>query len=142
MAVDISALPDEAVNAVLTLRVPEELAADAEGFMGGWWCVRQAADVLTLLTSRLDGDQSLLRRYEPIDFFTPVYSGEYLRFTGKLVAVGNTSRTYEIVGERIIKDGPGSQADIVDPPEKVFFARAIAVVPADKQRNRLPQLEG
>jgi 3-aminobutyryl-CoA ammonia-lyase len=138
MTIDVSAWPLELRTATITQRVPEELAADAHGFMGGWWAVRIAADVLTLMTVHLDGDESLLRRWDGVDFYTPLYSGEYVRFTGELIAVGNTSRTIDIVGERLTTRGEGGQAEVVDPPQKVFSARAIAVTPKDRQRKSLP----
>jgi 3-aminobutyryl-CoA ammonia-lyase len=133
--VDVSTLPIERRTAELFVRVPEELAADEHGFMGGWWAVRIAGDIVTQLAVRLDGDLSLLRRYEEVDFLSVVYAGEFLRFRGELIRVGNTSRTIEIVGERVIQKGDGFAADVVDPPEKVFGAKAIIVVPKDHQRK-------
>jgi acyl-CoA hydrolase len=138
MPADISQWPDELRKTSLTLRVPEELAADAHGFMGGWWAVRVAADVLTMLTIQIDSDESLLRRWEWVDFFVPIYSGEYLRFSGELVAIGNTSRTFDIVGERLTTRGEGGEAHPLATPEKVFAARAIAVTPKDRQRKPIP----
>jgi 3-aminobutyryl-CoA ammonia-lyase len=135
---DISQWPERLRKTSLTLRVPEELAADSHGFMGGWWAVRVAADVLTMLTIQLDSDESLLRRWEWVDFFVPIYSGEYLRFTGELIAVGNTSRTIDIIGERLTIRGEGGQAEALATPEKVFAARAIAVTPKERQRKALP----
>jgi 3-aminobutyryl-CoA ammonia-lyase len=139
MPVDLSQLPEDTRTVELFQRVPEELAADNEGFMGGWWCVRIAGDIVTLLAVRLDGDLSLLRRYEEVDFLSVVRSGEYLRFTGKLIAVGNSSRTIDITAERLTMGVGGFAADVVDPPQKVFSARAIIVVPKGHQRKTLPQ---
>ncbi len=135
--VDIDALPRSTRESELTVRVPEELAADRDGFMGGWWCVRQAADVLTLLASHLDGDSALLRRYNWVDFLRPVYSGEYLRFTGRLTRLGTSSRWCEVEAHRVVAVGVGPQMDVVDPPEKVFGAEVVFVVPLDRQRNSI-----
>jgi 3-aminobutyryl-CoA ammonia-lyase len=136
--VDVSKLPDDVRNVEMFVRVPEELAADEHGFMGGWWAVRIAGDIVTQVGVRLDGDLSLLRRYEEVDFLAVIYAGEYLRFRGELLRVGNTSRTISIVGERVIAHVKGFAADVVEPPQKVFGARAIIVVPKESQRKRLP----
>lgn len=136
--VDIAKVPADVRHVEHFVRVPEELAADAHGFMGGWWCVRQAGDIVTQLAVRLDGDLSLLRRYEEIDFLAVVLSGEWFRFTGDLVRVGNTSRTIDVVGERVIARGEGFAADVVEPPQRVFAARAVIVVPKDHQRKPMP----
>src|SRR4051794_36857102 len=93
----LASLPDDIKHAELVVRVPEELAADAHGFMGGWWAVRQAADIVTFIAVKFDGDLSLLRRYEEVDFLAVVRSGEYLRFRGELTRIGRTSRTIDIV---------------------------------------------
>lgn len=136
--IDIADLPEDVRHVEQFVRVPEELAADEHGFMGGWWAVRLAGEIVTQVGVRLDGDLSLLRRYEEIDFLAVVYAGEYLRFTGDIVRVGNTSRTIDIVGERVIAKGKGFAADVVEPPQKVFGARAIIVVPKESQRKALP----
>lgn len=136
--VDIADLPDDVKHVEQFVRVPEELSANEDGFMGGWWAVRLAGEIVTQVGVRLDGDLSLLRRYEEIDFLAVVYAGEYLRFTGDLIRVGNTSRTIDIVGERVIAKGKGFTADVVEPPQKVFGARAIIVVPKASQRKPLP----
>jgi 3-aminobutyryl-CoA ammonia-lyase len=135
---DVSALPDDVRVVEMIVRAPEELAADTHGFMGGWWAVRVAGDIVTQAAVRLDGHLSLLRRYEEIDFLAVIRSGEFLRFRGEIVRIGNTSRELLITGDRLTRMVEGFASDPVEPPERVFAARAIIVVPKDEQRRPIP----
>ena len=46
-------------------------------------------DVATEITIRHDGDEGLFRADESIEFLAPVYAGDYIEATGKLIKVGN-----------------------------------------------------
>jgi 3-aminobutyryl-CoA ammonia-lyase len=138
-AIDLSAIPAESRISELYQRVPWEFGEGPDGFMGAWWSLRLIGEVVTELAARLDGDTSLIRRYEEVDFTAPVYAGDYVRYQGELVRVGNTSRTIEFFGEKIIAQGstgwPG--ADHLDPPLRFISGRVIIVVPKPRQRGVL-----
>src|SRR4030095_12007114 len=50
------------------------------------------------LAYRIDGDGGLRRAFESVEFLAPVYHGDYVRCTARLLAVGRTSRkrSYEL----------------------------------------------
>ena len=96
-------------------------------------------DIATEIAIKHDGDEGLLRVYENVEFLAPVYAGDFIEATGKLVKTGNTSRRIEFVAKKIIEasrdiDNP-SAADVL--PEPVIVARAtgVTVVPKEHQRK-------
>jgi len=94
-------------------------------------------DVATELLIRWDGDEGLFRAYTSVDFLAPVYAGDYIEAKGKLVKVGNTSRTMEFEAWKVITTSPeisDSAADVIG-RELVCKATGVCVVPLDKQRQ-------
>lgn len=96
-------------------------------------------DVATELTIRHDGDEGLLRAYENVQFLAPVYAGDFIEATGKVIQVGNTSRKIEFVATKVIAPsripGQPSAADILEEPIVVARATAVTVVLKDRQRK-------
>ncbi len=137
---DLSSIPEHRRKAEIYMRTATEYGEGPEGFMGGWWSVRIIGELVTDLAIRLDGDLGLLRRYEEVDFLAPVYAGDYLRFRGEVVRVGNTSRTIDFSVDKIIDHGPPLpfvRADFLDNPVRVIQGRAIIVTPKERQLRRL-----
>ena len=96
-------------------------------------------DIATEITICHDGDEGLLRAYENVEFLAPVYAGDFIEATGKLVKVGNTSRKIEFVARKVIAasrnpDQP-SAADVLEEPVVVARATGVTVVPKDMQRK-------
>jgi acyl-CoA hydrolase len=89
-------------------------------------------DIVTEVTIRLDGD-------EEIEFLAPVYAGDFIEATGKLVKMGSTSRTVELVARKVIavsrKPGEHSAADVLDEPIVVARAIGTTVTPKEMQRK-------
>ena len=96
-------------------------------------------DIATEITIRHDGDEGLLRAYENIEFLAPVYAGDYIEATGKLVQVGNTSRKIEFVARKVIAASRSSEqpsaADVLEEPIVVARATGVTVVLKDRQRK-------
>jgi 3-aminobutyryl-CoA ammonia-lyase len=96
-------------------------------------------DIVTEVAIRHDGDEGLFRAYKEIEFLAPVYAGDYLEVTGKLLKVGSTSRTVELIAKKVIAasrdPNHDSQADVLDEPIIVVRAIGITVTPKDKQRK-------
>lgn len=95
-------------------------------------------DIATEIAIIQDGDEGLLRIYENVEFLAPVYAGDFIEATGKLVTVGNTSRKIEFVAKKIIEasrdiNSP-SAADVL--PEPIIVARATGVTVVPKQYQR------
>ena len=97
-------------------------------------------DIVTEVTIRLDGDEGLFRAYEQIEFLAPVYAGDFLEVTGKLIKIGSTSRTVELEARKVIavsrEPGEHSAADVLDEPIVVVRAIGTTVTPKDMQRKR------
>jgi 3-aminobutyryl-CoA ammonia-lyase len=97
-------------------------------------------DIVTELAIHTDGDEGLFAGYEKIEFLAPLYGGDFVRATGTIVRMGNTSRTVDLelwkeVAARL--DISESAADYLDQPVLVTRARGTYVVP--KEHSRGPQ---
>ena len=95
-------------------------------------------DVVTELAIRTDGDEGLFAGYERIEFLAPLYGGDFVRATGTIVRMGNTSRTVDLEVWKEIAARPDvspSAADVLDPPLLVTRARGTYVVKAEHRRG-------
>ncbi|MHB1798412.1 MAG: hotdog domain-containing protein, partial [Vulcanimicrobiaceae bacterium] len=59
-------------------------------------------DVATELLVRMDGDEGLFVAYDGVEFLAPVYAGDYIEAEGRIVGVGNTSRTMSFEARKVI----------------------------------------
>ncbi|MDO8650835.1 MAG: hotdog domain-containing protein [Undibacterium sp.] len=59
-------------------------------------------DVATELLIRSDGDEGLFVAYDNVQFMAPVYAGDYIEATGRIVAMGKTSRKMEFKARKVI----------------------------------------
>lgn len=94
-------------------------------------------DVATELLIRNDGDEGLFRAYDSVEFLAPVYAGDYIEATGKIVQVGRTSRKMVFEARKVISprsDLSDSAAEVLPEPVIVCRASGTCVVPLDKQR--------
>ena len=76
-------------------------------------------DVATELLIQHDGDEGLFLRYDEVQFLAPVYAGDYIEATGKIVEAGNSSRKMEFVAKKVIvprKDISDSACDVLEEP--------------------------
>ena len=95
-------------------------------------------DVATELLIRNDGDEGLFRAYEQVDFFLPVFAGDFLEVVGEIVHFGNTSRKMEFFCYKTIQARPdisASAADLLAKKELVASAVGTCVVPKENQRK-------
>ena len=94
-------------------------------------------DIATELLIRQDGDEGLFRSYTEVEFLAPVYAGDYIEARGKIVKVGNTSRTMNFEAWKVIAPEPeisDSAAKVLDEPILVCKASGTCVTPKEKQR--------
>lgn len=97
------------------------------------------------LAMMLDGDGGFMRAFESLEFLAPVYQGDYVRATARLLSVGRTSRkrAYEAhVVARSHGIGPHASSGSVL-PEPILVARAIGVTvtPREYQWLTPPELK-
>lgn len=94
-------------------------------------------DVATELLIRYDGDEGLFRAYSSIEFLAPVYAGDFIEAMGKIVEIGNTSRTMEFQAWKIISPAPEfgeTAAKVLEEPVLVCKAKGTCVTPKERQR--------
>lgn len=95
-------------------------------------------DIATELSILCDGDEGLLAGYEKIEFLAPVFAGDFIEATGRIVHIGRTSRRIEFEARKIIevrRDISDSAADVLDDPILVGRAIGTTVVKAEYQRK-------
>jgi 3-aminobutyryl-CoA ammonia-lyase len=95
-------------------------------------------DVATELLIRMDGDEGLFASYDGVEFLAPVFAGDYIEATGRIVSTGRTSRRMEFEARKVIAARPEigeSAADVLDPPILVCRASGSCVTPKAKKRK-------
>ncbi len=127
----------ELPSCTLRMRMAQTDAHYGGDLVAGAKIMELFGDVATELAIRHDGDEGLLAGYESVEFLAPVYAGDFLEVTGRVVSVGTTSRKCEFECRKYIRpryDINDSAAELVDP---VVTTRATGtfVVKVDRQRG-------
>jgi 3-aminobutyryl-CoA ammonia-lyase len=123
----------------LRLRMAQTDAHYGGDLVAGAKVLELFGDVATELAIRHDGDEGLLAGYERVEFLAPVYAGDFLEVTGRVVRVGSTSRTCEFECRKYIRpryDVNDSAAEVL--PEPVVTTRAVGTFVVRKDRQRRP----
>ncbi len=127
------------MEAMIRLRMSEHDAHYAGGLVDGAKMLQLFGDVATELLIRHDGDEGLFVAYDCVEFTAPVYGGDYIEASGKIVSTGKTSRKMEFVAKKVITSArlpqQDSAADVLPAPIVVCRASGTCVVPQDKQRR-------
>jgi len=124
-------------TAYIRLRLGAEDAHYGGGLVAGAKQLEIIGDLITELAMRYDGDEGLFRAYSSVEFLHPLYAGDWIEARGRIVSVGNTSRTCEfeiwkVGGAR--PDISDSAAEFLDEPILTCRAVGTTVVPKDRQR--------
>lgn len=124
-------------TAYIRLRLGTEDAHYGGGLVAGAKQLEIIGDLITELAMRYDGDEGLFRAYSSVEFLHPLYAGDWIEARGRIVSVGNTSRTCEfeiwkVGGAR--PDISDSAAEFLDEPILTCRAVGTTVVPKDRQR--------
>jgi 3-aminobutyryl-CoA ammonia-lyase len=125
-------------EATLRVRMAQTDAHYGGNLVAGAKVMELFGDLATELAIRHDGDEGLLAGYEKVEFLAPVYAGDFLEATGRIVRVGATSRTCEFECRKYIRPRYelfDSAADLVEPPEVTTRATGTFVVKRDQQRR-------
>ena len=95
-------------------------------------------DVATELLIRSDGDEGLFVAYDKVEFLAPVFAGDYIEASARIVSMGKTSRKMEFAAYKVIAAvavaGQASAADLLAQPVLVCRASGTCVVPVACQR--------
>lgn len=125
-------------KALIRVRMSLHDAHYAGNLVDGAKMLNLFGDVATELLIRHDGDEGLFAGYESVEFFAPVYAGDYIEAVGEIVKVGNSSRKMTFEARKVIVPRPDineSSCDVLDEPIVVCKAVGTCVVPKNKQRK-------
>jgi 3-aminobutyryl-CoA ammonia-lyase len=126
-------------SASIRRRLGSEDAHYGGGLVAGSLQLEIIGDLITELAMRYDGDEGLFRAYESVEFLAPLYAGDWIEATGRILRVGASSRTCEF---EIWKVG-GARSDISDSAaefldEPVLTCRAVGTTVVPKEHQRFP----
>jgi 3-aminobutyryl-CoA ammonia-lyase len=125
----------DSIESLIRLRMSTSDGHYAGGLVDGARILQLFGDAITEALIRHDGDEGLMRAMNS-EYLAPVKSGDYIEVRAKLVAVGKSSRTFECTAHKVIElvTPEDSAADVIPEPLLVVKAKAVAVVPLNKQR--------
>jgi 3-aminobutyryl-CoA ammonia-lyase len=125
-------------TSLIRLRISAHDAHYAGNLVDGAKMLNLFGDVATELLIRSDGDEGLFVAYDNIEFLAPVYAGDYIEASGRIVAMGKTSRKMVFEARKVIQSASlidqASAADLLTEPILVCKASGTCVVPAHCQR--------
>jgi 3-aminobutyryl-CoA ammonia-lyase len=128
---------DQLPTALIRLRLGQEDAHYGGNLVAGATQLKIVGDLITELAMKYDGDEGLFRAYDSVEFLAPLYAGDWIEARGKIVNVGNSSRTCEFEVYKIgaaLPDVSDSAAEFLDEPVLTLKAVGTTVVPKEHQR--------
>lgn len=132
----------ENYTSLIRLRISAHDAHYAGGLVDGARMLHLFGDVATELLIRSDGDEGLFVAYDEVQFLAPVYAGDYIEASGRIVAMGKSSRKMVFEARKVIASaaqaGQASAADVLAEPVVVCKASGTCVVPVSCQRIARP----
>jgi 3-aminobutyryl-CoA ammonia-lyase len=112
--------------------VPHSHAHYGGSLVDGAYVLGLFGDVATELCVRTDGDEGLFASYSDVQFVGPVYAGDMLEVSARLLRVGRRSRELDFEARVTCRANPdrgASAAAVLDPALVVTTARGTVVVP-------------
>jgi 3-aminobutyryl-CoA ammonia-lyase len=131
-------MPEE-ITAMLRVRIGQEEAHYGGNLVDGARMLKLFGDVMTEIAIITDGAEGLFVGYSRIEFLAPVYAGDFIEATGRVLRIGDTSRTVELEARKVIAsryDLAASAADVLPEPIPVCRATGTTVVPKADSRTR------
>ncbi|MCB2294385.1 3-aminobutyryl-CoA ammonia lyase [Clostridium algoriphilum] len=126
------------MKSLIRLRMSAHDAHYGGNLVDGARILQLFGDVATELLILNDGDEGLFKAYDAIEFFAPVYAGDFIEAVGEIVAVGNSSRKMIFKAIKFIVPRPNindTACDVLVEPIVVCKASGTCVVTKDKQRK-------
>jgi len=134
----------ENYTSLIRLRIAAHDAHYAGGLVDGAKMLHLFGDVATELLIRSDGDEGLFVAYDNVQFLAPVYAGDFIEATGRIVSMGKSSRKMVFEARKVIVPagiaGQPSAADVLAEPVVVCRASGTCVVPTQCQRKQVVAL--
>ena len=127
---------------VLRTRMSAGDAHYAGELVEGAHIVTAWGDVGTELAIRLFGDESLFLGYSEVRYTHPVYSGDFMEYSGWIEKVGNTSLTCHFEAHKVIELARGEKDGLADSaanvlPEPILCAYGTGTLVVKKQYLRV-----
>jgi 3-aminobutyryl-CoA ammonia-lyase len=114
------------------IRISQSDAHYAGNLVDGAHLLKLFGDVATELLIHSDGQEGLFRAYSTVDFFAPVYAGDFLEVEGRITKFGKTSRQMSFVAKKVIEASQNSKipgrAKVLNKPIVVCRAEGTCVV--------------
>jgi 3-aminobutyryl-CoA ammonia-lyase len=129
---------NDQITSTLRVRIGQEEAHYGGNLVEGARVLKLFGDIITEIAIVTDGDEGLFVGYDNIEFLAPLYAGDFVEATGRVIKIGNTSRTVEFEAHKVIAaryNQSPSGADVLDKPQLVVRAVGTTVVPADHSRG-------
>ncbi len=125
------------ITSLIRLRISAHDAHYGGGLVDGAKMLNLFGDVATELLIKSDGDEGLFVAYDNVEFLAPVYAGDFIEATGRIVSMGKTSRKMEFEARKVITPvkGTDSAADLLETPIVTCRASGTCLVPANLQRR-------
>ena len=125
------------ITSLIRLRISAHDAHYGGGLVDGAKMLNLFGDVATELLIKSDGDEGLFVAYDYVEFLAPVYAGDFIEATGRIVSMGKTSRKMEFEARKVITPvkGTDSAADLLETPIVTCRASGTCLVPANLQRR-------
>ena len=131
-------MPDT-ITSLIRLRMGAHDAHYAGNLVDGAKMLHLFGDVATELLIRSDGDEGLFVAYDNVEFLAPVFAGDYIEASGRMVSMGKSARKMVFEARKVIASAglPGqvSAANVLNVPVVVCRASGTCVVPAALQRG-------
>ena len=128
---------DKKYTSTIRMRMSSHDAHYGGGLVDGAKMLNLFGDVATELLIKSDGDEGLFVAYDNVEFLAPVYAGDFIEATGRIVSMGKTSRKMEFEARKVITPvkGTDSAADLLETPIVTCRASGTCLVPANLQRR-------
>lgn len=129
----------EPITSLIRLRMGAHDAHYAGNLVDGAKMLHLFGDVATELLIRSDGDEGLFVAYDKVEFFAPVYAGDFIEASGHIVSMGKSSRKMVFEARKVISAAglpdQVSAANVLQEPIVVCRASGTCVVPLALQRG-------
>ena len=127
------------ITSLIRLRMGAHDAHYAGNLVDGAKMLHLFGDVATELLIRSDGDEGLFVAYDSVEFLAPVYAGDYIEASGRIVSIGKSSRKMVFEARKVISAAgladQVSAANVLMEPVVVCRASGTCVVPEAQQRG-------
>ena len=128
---------EKEIVSTIRIRIGQEDVHYGGNLVDGARMLKIFGDIITEIAVITDGDEGLLVGYEKVEFLAPVYAGDFIEASGRVIRVGDTSRTVEFEARKVIAaryDLAPSAADVLEEPVVVCRATGTTVVPKSHSR--------